>query len=124
MRYLLWLYVIFDLHPLLLQLAGTRMYTGTAHAAHLGGLLFGFLYWRLNWHLSPISDWVWRLFSSPNRERANNRPSRQISASQESKLEADIDSILQKIHEQGESSLTEREREILNRGSEHYRKRQ
>src|SRR5262245_17561183 len=44
---LLSLYVIFDLHPVLLALAsGQQVFTGVAHAGHLGGLAFGFLYYK------------------------------------------------------------------------------
>ncbi len=131
MRFLLMLYVVYDLHPLLLQLAGTPVYTGTAHAAHLGGLLFGYLYWKFNWHLSPLFDRL-RLFGKKTSQ--SSRPHRRQRVTGETagprvkpvekKLEADIDSILQKIHEQGEDSLTEQERQILNRGSEHYRNRE
>ncbi len=53
-RWLVCLYVIFDLHPVLLALAGDRQFTGVAHAAHLGGLAFGFLYWKRGWRLEPL----------------------------------------------------------------------
>src|SRR5207248_10466 len=44
---LLSIYVLYDLHPVLLALSGDRLYTGVAHAGHLGGLAFGLLYWKL-----------------------------------------------------------------------------
>ena len=52
-------YMIYDLHPVLLAMAGDPMFTGVAHASHLGGLAFGFLYWRFGWRLEPILDRVW-----------------------------------------------------------------
>ena len=36
-RWLVLLYFIFDLHPVLLALSGDRQFTGVAHAAHIGG---------------------------------------------------------------------------------------
>ena len=36
-------YMLYDLHPVLLALAGDQMFSGVAHASHLGGLAFGFL---------------------------------------------------------------------------------
>ena len=53
---LLGVYMLYDLHPVLLALAGDPMYSGVAHASHLGGLAFGFLYWRFGWRLEPILD--------------------------------------------------------------------
>src|SRR5207237_6940282 len=59
-------YVLYDLHPVLLQLAGDQIFTGVAHAGHLGGLAFGFLYWRLGLRLESAVDFVgWR----PRRRR-------------------------------------------------------
>ena len=56
MRWLMMLYVIFELHPLLLALSGDRLWSGIAHSAHLGGLAFGFLYARYEWRLETILD--------------------------------------------------------------------
>ena len=55
---LLGIYMLYDLHPVLLSLAGEHMFTGVAHASHLGGLAFGFLYWRFGWRLEPLLDRV------------------------------------------------------------------
>ena len=43
-RWLCLIYIIYDLHPVLLELGGGTSRDGVAHAAHLGGYLFGFLY--------------------------------------------------------------------------------
>ena len=53
---LLSLYVLYDLHPVLLALAGDRLFTGVAHAGHLGGLAFGYVYWRLGLRLEAPLD--------------------------------------------------------------------
>ena len=133
MRYLVWIYVIYDLHPVLLSLSGTPVHTGTAHAAHLGGLLFGYLYYRFGWTLEPAVTKVMSLFQSrqtkdnsnefPQRTNQvrSNRSAAQSSAPRVQRLEKSLDSILQKISEEGEHSLTERERKVLDEASKHYR---
>src|SRR5690349_17372006 len=64
---LLGVYVLYDLHPVLLQLAGDQVFTGVAHAGHLGGLAFGFVYWRLGLRLETVLDLV-------PRRRRRSRP--------------------------------------------------
>src|SRR5262249_21647442 len=64
---LLSLYVIFDLHPVLLALAsGQPTFTGVAHAGHLGGLAFGFLYYKSGVRLETPFERVPKL---PARKR-------------------------------------------------------
>jgi membrane associated rhomboid family serine protease len=116
-------YVIYDLHPVLLALAGDHLYTGIAHSAHLGGLAFGFLYWRFNLRLLPIANQlrrfqIGRRFGSRRSIRLH-KPSR---SSKES-LDEQVDGILQKIHDAGESSLTDDERDVLRIASEKYQDR-
>ena len=137
MRFLLLMYVVFDLHPILLKLAGTPIATGTAHAAHLGGLAFGYLYWKFDWRLSPFIDAIQSRFKKgeasadrqrkPLKDKTDFAPPRKTvskKASPRSKrLEADLDSILQKISDSGEESLTDRERRILKQASDHFKSR-
>lgn len=123
-RWLVVLYVIFDLHPVLLALAQYGTHTGIAHAAHLGGLAFGFLYWKLNLRLAPFTERLrlprWdRTFGSRRGIRVHE-PSRQ---GPDRKLESQVDDILRKIHEQGEASLTDRERATLTAASKRYQER-
>lgn len=107
MRWLMALYVIVDLHPVLLNLSGDRFGTGVAHAAHLGGLAFGFVYGWNGWRLAPIADRVPGL-----RERAP-RP-RPRPAPREAPAGADeLDRLLAKISKSGADSLTAEEREAL-----------
>lgn len=123
-RWLVVLYVIFDLHPVLLALAGHPQRTGIAHAAHLGGLAFGFLYWKFNLRLAPFTQRLrlprWdRTFGSRRGLRVHE-PSRR---NPDRKLDSQVDDILRKIHEQGEASLTDRERETLTAASKRYQER-
>jgi len=73
---------------------------GVAHTAHLGGALFGLLYWRLRARVERFFDgWADR-----HRDRAA-----QSNAADEKRL----DDILSKIHRDGFDSLSSREREFL-----------
>jgi membrane associated rhomboid family serine protease len=132
MRWLMILYLIYDLHPVLLTLSGDQMFTGIAHAAHLGGLVFGFLYgwhqWRLAWLIEGLPSFKWRskprlrLYSSPR-----SRPSKPESA-REREREPDpdnrrLDEVLDKISKYGQDCLTEAEREVLRTASEKLKTR-
>jgi membrane associated rhomboid family serine protease len=122
---LLGTYVLYDLHPVLLLLAGDQFYTGVAHAGHLGGLAFGFLYWRLGLRLETVFEFK----GHPSRRRNPGlfrepvvlaHPARDQLA-QPDELAQRVDEILRKISEQGADSLTDEEREILVQASVKYR---
>lgn len=121
MSWLLLLYVAYDLHPVLMSLAGTPTYTGIAHAAHLGGLAMGYLYYRNSWHFEPIVDF---LLPSAKRRPAIS-PSRPIeeAPSPMDSLDHEVDRILAKISIEGETALTDHERRVLQQASVRYRKR-
>lgn len=73
---------------------------GVAHTAHLGGALFGLLFWRLRGRVEQFFlGWADR-----HRDRAA-----QSNAADEKRL----DDILSKIHRDGFDSLSSREREFL-----------
>lgn len=118
MRWLMVLFVIWDLHPVLLALAGDGQFTGVAHAAHLGGLAFGFLYAHYHWRLEKIGEHLpglrWR--STP---RLRVYPSSRISLNELPDTDSErLDQILEKIFRSGQDSLTEEERKILRASSE------
>ena len=149
MRFLLMLYVVYELHPVLLQLAGSPQRTGIGHAAHLGGLAFGFVYWQQGWRIEKI----WNRFEkrlgrsdsgnrgstsgqrfansagpTPAATAASSKNSTVESASKppvvrqaEQKLESDVDAILEKITREGSESLSAQERKVLERASKKYR---
>ena len=116
-------YVIFDLHPVLLALAGDRFIFGdnVAHAAHLGGLAFGFLYWKLGIRLEALFD----RGSQPRRRSVRRRIERAeptiLAHPKRDVLNEQVDEVLRKISEQGQASLTEQERAILLKASAKYR---
>lgn len=118
MRWLLALYVALDVMPLL---SGQWMVSDKAHTAHLGGILFGFLYFRWDMHITRWWDQVVGGIRLRRRKRGNLKiyaPANQP----ESNLDDQVDQILKKISEQGEASLTQRERNILTQASRQLRK--
>ena len=117
---MLGLYILYDLHPVLLALAGEHMFTGVAHASHLGGLAFGFLYWRFGWRLEPILDRVAPV-RPLGKTRAFRKPVIQPFPPREPDLTDRVDEVLKKISEQGSDCLTDEDREILNKASAKYR---
>ncbi|MCA9057108.1 MAG: rhomboid family intramembrane serine protease, partial [Planctomycetaceae bacterium] len=136
MRWLMLLYIAYDLHPVLLDLAGDQQRTGIAHAAHLGGLVFGYIYWKKELSLTPLVDRLQQFVRSPRRRRPGEAkilsfPQREPSSSRRptprrttgptladlpNDREQDaLDHVLDKIHRSGRESLTAEDLEILER---------
>lgn len=117
-RWLLAIFVAFDSWPILTGQVAT---SGVANSAHLGGLLFGYLYFR--WSMR-LTRW-WDLFAGrmANRRRAKGKLKLFAPAAPaEANLESQVDTILAKISREGEGSLTARERNILTQASRQLRK--
>ena len=118
------LMVIYDLHPVLLELGGQPSRDAVAHSAHLAGYLFGFLYYYNGWRLSPLLDWFrWpdlRRLRQPRSKLKVYNPEREPSRAD---LDQRVDELLQKVHEQGEASLSDKERAFLADASRNYRNR-
>ena len=117
-RWLLLLFVALDSMPIITgQIATSKV----ANAAHLGGLVFGFFYFR--WSMR-LTRW-WDQFAGriATTRRANGKlklfaPSTQPDAN----MDEQVDMILEKISREGEASLTTRERNILTQASKQLRK--
>jgi membrane associated rhomboid family serine protease len=96
---------------------------GVAHIAHVGGALFGFIFFRAQWWLSrrgpsePVRS-VERVVlvqsgsSEPDR-RTPVTPLRPRSRNESDPVKAEVDRVLDKISERGISSLTPAERRFL-----------
>lgn len=134
MRGLVLLYVAFDLHPLLLTLAGDQVDTGIAHAAHLGGLAFGFVYWNQRLRLAPIVDSIERFdwkksFRSTQDQKSftvfDDSPPPRKAAEPDAGFseQQQVDELLIKISREGRENLTAEELEVLNRASERLRRK-
>lgn len=124
-RWLVAAYVVFDSLPILSALSGKGVHDGIAHAAHLGGLGFGFAYKYFGLRLDGLFDFKaasgWAARWKRRRKLRIYDPAAQ--PKQGTDLEAEVDRILAKIHEQGEASLTDKERRILKDASRKYRDR-
>ncbi|MFT5125223.1 MAG: membrane associated rhomboid family serine protease [Kiritimatiellia bacterium] len=116
-RWIVLFFVIYDLFPVLQMLGGKSIQTGTAHAAHLGGLAFGFLYVKRNWRLEPIMDKIYK----PKTKTERVYQAKQKVQQKEDKSEHRIDAILEKINRDGIGSLTEKERKLLTGASRDLR---
>ncbi|WP_309397164.1 rhomboid family intramembrane serine protease [Cerasicoccus maritimus] len=132
-RWVVLAYVIFDLHPVLLAIAGDQNFSGVAHAAHVGGLAFGYAYWKLEWRLEPLWEKlpltkITMKRVLPQRQpkptlRGKAAPARQRSGKAKQAEQAKIDAILEKISQDGWDSLSAKERKLLDQASESMRGR-
>jgi len=122
-RYLVLIYLAFDLWPVLTALGGGAQSDGVAHAAHLGGLAFGFLYHRFGLRLDRGWSGLKRLQTTWKRTRSRPEAVRLYDPPEEREqnLDLKVDVILQKILAQGEASLTEQERDLLRKASQRYK---
>lgn len=116
MRWLLALYIAWDLLPML---TGGWKSSGTAHIAHLGGVAFGALYFQRQMN---FSRWWDGIRGKIRRRKAGKLRIYAPATATESRLDEQVDAILQKITEHGEASLTPRERNILAQASRQLRK--
>lgn len=113
-----WMFAVFFVA---LDLMGTMDRTSNvAYTAHLGGALFAVLYWRLGWRLENL------LPHGSSLPRPKRKPKLRIHEPDQEPGGADdqrVDEILKKIQEQGQDSLTWRERRILEKASKEYQRR-
>ncbi len=118
---------IMDVYPMLLELGGSPP-SSTAHSAHVGGLLFGYLYARRHWQLEPLLDRIiarnplarrpkLRVVRAPEHVRSPEVRRTEI------QMQVRLDELLAKIHEHGQESLTDAERLELNEVSRYLRER-
>ncbi|MFN9720409.1 MAG: rhomboid family intramembrane serine protease [Planctomycetota bacterium] len=126
-RWLVILYAVFDFYPVLLQLSGQSRTDGVAHAAHVGGLVFGFFYGRQSWRLSTrFERWNWG--TNWRRLKARFRRGPKLSIHRPGEVNSEygsrvrLDELLAKISEQGEASLTAEERQFLIKESERLKR--
>lgn len=138
-RWLALLYLVCDLHPVLLMINGEGMVygSGVAHAAHLGGAAFGFLYFNRSWRLTPLLNrvtgksqsgtWQTRTVQRSPREvipipRPDFESKGRIDPNRK-RLEAELDDVLEKIQREGRESLTDDEVRVLEEASRSLRDR-
>jgi membrane associated rhomboid family serine protease len=125
-----WMAIIYagmDLYPMLKQLGGDENASRIAHSAHIGGMLFGYMYMRRRWNLeSLLGDWsLSRLFKRRPKLRVVREPDRSPSDPQvdEDQLQARLDELLAKISQHGQASLTAAEQAELMQASKYFQKK-
>ena len=120
-RWLVVFYVVVDLFPVLQGISGSGTSDEVAHSAHLGGLAFGFLYKKYGLRFAGLLDRI----RAPHIAGARRKIKIYQPSTEEpsENLDKQVDVILQKIHEQGESRLTSQERKILKAASNRYKNR-
>ena len=93
-----------------------------AWQAHLAGAGFAFLYFRNRWNLTRISqNWFSASWLKRRPKLRLHDPRRE--APRKDDLSDQVDKILEKIHLQGEDSLTAKERRMLKNASRQYQKK-
>jgi membrane associated rhomboid family serine protease len=104
-----------------LQVHGGQL-TQIAHAAHLGGALCGWAFYRTHFTLFSLlpTHWLSKLRRSP---RSRMRVVRPDDVPEEETLEAEVDRILAKISQQGTESLTSAEIRTLEAASRRAQRR-
>lgn len=85
---------------------------GTAHFAHLGGMLIGFLYLKSRWNLGFFATFLHKK-TEERRLMSIARESRR-----KEELRKAVDQILDKINKVGYENLTEEEKQTLKEASE------
>jgi membrane associated rhomboid family serine protease len=131
MRWLMALLIVKDAYPVIGELMGRSASGNVAHACHLGGVLFGWIYFKRQLRLSSLVNGVGlgafrkeqkirksklKIFNPPAPKTPTPQPKASVGVSGEQ-----VDAILAKISDQGEQSLTDRERAILKEASKQYR---
>ena len=91
-----------------------------AFTAHLAGAVAGLYYYKFGF--SPFA-WIADRFSGTRLKRNPNLKLHTPAYGEEPEVDAREEAILKKIHEQGQDSLTRRERRYLEKISEKYRQK-
>lgn len=107
-----YLVMIFAGISLLLGAFGSN--DGVAHFAHLGGMLVGFAYLKLDWRLDYLTTWMRQQRES--RQAVQNLKKHQAMQ----RIRERVDEILDKINEVGYDQLDENEKRILQEASEKF----
>jgi len=93
-------------------LVGTLGNDNVAHFAHLGGMLVGFLYLKLDWRLDYVGTWL-------RQQRESRKVIRNVKRQQAIQhMRERVDEILDKINEVGYDALNDDEKQILRDASQ------
>lgn len=93
-----------------------------AFTAHLGGAAFAFLYYQFGWNFGRLTGgWLSFAWLRPRPNLRVHDPDHE--ERRERELREEVDRILEKIHREGEASLTRKERRTLESASRRYQKK-
>ena len=95
-----------------------------ASSVHLAGAAFAVLYFQQRWNFGALLQgrFAWPWFRSRGRLRIH-RHEQDDGPSERELRKKEVDRILEKIHREGEGSLTRKERRILETASREYQQR-
>ncbi len=87
---------------------------GVAHFAHLGGMVAGFIYLKLDWRLDYVGNWL-------RQQRESRKVVQDLKKHQAmQRIRERVDEILDKINEVGYDQLDEEEKRILREASQKF----
>jgi membrane associated rhomboid family serine protease len=112
------LYILQDISGLAFAAKGSGPHV--AYAAHLTGALYGYIFYKTRWSLERL---VPRRFSMSLPRRRPKFTIHREEPDETQNLSQRVDEILEKISRQGESSLSDEERRILQDASKKYQQR-
>ncbi len=116
-----WLVGVLVVGSDMLGATGSAGAGNVAYSVHLAGAAFAFIYHMQRWNLTRATD---RLFSfNPIKSRPRLRIHQPEHEEKKQKLSGEVDRILEKIHREGEASLTRKERRTLESASRQYQQR-
>jgi len=125
LRWLVAIFALFTVYPAIMAFQMGNGIGAMAHASPAVSILFAVLYRRWHWNLSLFAESfhpeAWR--RAWRSQQARQKLKVFHPTPENDKLEAKLDAILVKIHEQGSESLTAAERAILTQASERIKKR-
>ncbi|MEE8451465.1 MAG: rhomboid family intramembrane serine protease [Thermoguttaceae bacterium] len=93
--------------------------SNVAFSVHLVGIAFAYVYFRNRWNLSRLTPGRFSLSKLKPRPRLRIHDP----TDDEVAMSKEVDRILEKIHTQGEASLTRKERRTLENASRQYKER-
>jgi membrane associated rhomboid family serine protease len=115
-KILLWIMIVIEV---IMSTAELQGYSQVASSAHLGGMLAAFLYFRICvQRRSPVPLPRWMSRRKQPARRIASSPRFTLNITSRSAMKDEVDRILDKINSQGFGSLTEEEKQLLDRAKD------
>jgi len=114
------LFVVYDLFSAVGQTSAEGGGSNVAYTAHLAGAAFAFIYYQRKWNFGRLTS---KFSKSSLLKRKPRLKVHEPGDREETPLQERVDAILEKIHREGEGSLTSEERRTLEDASRRYQRR-